>query len=89
MVGLGRFNLLKNEGGRRDTRGSLEIAEWEAHGDGDRRQKVMKPRGAESECQFVEMRVFMDLIRFLLRGNSAMFRWGQAWVNADSVGKSL
>jgi hypothetical protein len=46
--------LLMNEGGRRDTRGSLEIAEWDAHRDGDRRQKVMKPRGAESECQFVE-----------------------------------
>lgn len=83
MVGLERFNLLMNEGRRRDTRGSLEIAEWDAHRDRDRRQKVMKPRGAGSECQFVEMRVFIDLIRFFVEKQLGNLSVGPGVGNAD------
>jgi hypothetical protein len=76
------------EGGE-DTRGSLEIAEWDAHRDGDRRQKVMKPRGAERECQFVEMRAFMDLIRFFVERQLGNLSVGPGVGKADSVGKSF
>jgi hypothetical protein len=49
----------------------------------------MKPRGAESECQFVEMRVFIDLIRFFVETQLGNLSVGPGVGKADSVGKSL